>query len=125
MVNTGTGTLRLYGNGRELIRVGNYLNACGFDRPRAASKHWFFAMPLFFFRIRNGPFSGVADCGAELADPDAAWTELTAMCADLVGGIARQLQQNTEWQMELLDESKKPVFRIRLLAETMETFATD
>jgi hypothetical protein len=62
-------------------------------------------MPLFYFRIRNGPFSGAADRG----------------CADLVAGIARHVQQNTEWQMELLDESKRPVFRIRLLAETMET----
>ena len=89
----------------------------GLERPQSIG---FSAMPLFFFRIRNGAFSGVADCGAEITDRDEAWTELTGMCADLVGGIARQLQQNTEWQMELLDESKKPVFRIRLLAETME-----
>lgn len=43
---------------------------------------------------------------------------MTKVCANLVGGISRSLKQNAEWQMELLDETKKPVFRIRLIAET-------
>jgi hypothetical protein len=30
------------------------------------------------------------------------------------------LQENSEWQMELLDESKHPVFRIRLVAESLD-----
>jgi hypothetical protein len=76
-------------------------------------------MPLYFFRIRNGRFSGAADCGTELSNHDAAWRELTNVCGDLVGSISRNLKQNNEWQMELLDESKKPVFRIRLVGETL------
>lgn len=44
---------------------------------------------------------------------------MTKVCANLVGGISRNLKQNAQWQMELLDESKKPVFRIRLMAETL------
>jgi hypothetical protein len=31
-------------------------------------------MPLYFFRIRNGRYSGVSDQGTELADRDA-WAE--------------------------------------------------
>jgi len=31
----------------------------------------------------------------------------------------RNLKQNAEWQMELLDESKKPLFRITLVGETL------
>ena len=77
-------------------------------------------MPLYYFRIRSGQFSGAADRGTELADDGAAWKELTRVCGDLVGSISRKLKQNAEWQMELLDESKKPVFRIRLLAETLK-----
>ena len=42
------------------------------------------------------------------------------VCGDLVGGIARHLAQGSEWQMELLDETKEPVFRIRLVAETFD-----
>jgi len=72
-------------------------------------------MPLFFFRIPNA-----GDCAAEFADRDAAWKELTGVCGDMVGGISRKLKENGEWQMELLDASKKPVFRIRLVAETLD-----
>ena len=76
-------------------------------------------MPLYYFRIQKGQFSGAADQGTELADDDAAWEELTRICGDLVGSISRKLKQNAEWQMELLDEAKKPLFRIRLVAETV------
>ena len=34
-----------------------------------------------------------------------------------LGGISRSLKQNAEWRMELLDETRKPVFRVRLVAE--------
>ena len=66
------------------------------------------------------PVRGSSDCGAEFADRDAAWKELTGVCGDMVGGISRKLKENGEWQMELLDASKKPVFRIRLVAETLD-----
>jgi hypothetical protein len=77
-------------------------------------------MPLFFFRIRNGQFSGASDHGTELADLAAAWKELTSVCADMASSISRKLKQNSEWQMELLDESKKPVFRIRIVGESLD-----
>ena len=80
-------------------------------------------MPLYFFRIRNGSLSGASDQGTEFADHDAAWKELTSVCAGIVGGISRKLQQNSEWEMELLDEAKRPVFRIRLVAETLDQSA--
>jgi hypothetical protein len=38
----------------------------------------------------------------------------------MVGGVSRNLKENGEWQVELLDASKKPVFRIRLVAETLD-----
>jgi hypothetical protein len=75
-------------------------------------------MPLYYFRIRNGDICGASDQGTEFPDHDAAWKELTGVCAGIVGGISRKLQQNSEWAMELLDEAKRPVFRIRLVAET-------
>jgi len=76
-------------------------------------------MPLYFFRIENDPYSGTLDHGTELADHNAAWKELTSVCGDMVGGISRKLQQNSEWQMELLDGSKRPLFRIRIVAESL------
>ena len=62
----------------------------------------------------------VARLIAPLRDRDAAWTEMTRVCGDMVGSIARHLRERAEWQMELLDESKKPMFRIRLVAETLD-----
>jgi hypothetical protein len=74
-------------------------------------------MPLYFFRIRYGRYSGASEQSIELADRDAAWQELTSVCSDLIGEICRKLKQNSQWEMELLDESKRPVFRICLGAE--------
>ena len=51
---------------------------------------------------------------------DAAWAELTKVCGDLIAGVARDLKQNADWQINLLDQSRKPVFRIRLVAETLD-----
>jgi hypothetical protein len=76
-------------------------------------------MSLYFFRISNGRYSGASDQGSEFESREAAWAEMTKVCGNLVGGISRGLEQNAEWRMELLDESRKPVFRIRLVAETL------
>ena len=76
-------------------------------------------MPLYFFRIRNGRYSGASEHGIELADNNAAWQELTSSCADMVGGICRKLGRDTQWEMELLDERKQPVFRICLVADSL------
>ena len=76
-------------------------------------------MSLYYFRISHGRYSGAADLGTEFESRDAAWAEMTKVCANLVGGISRSLKQNAEWQMELLDEAKQPVFRIKLVSETL------
>lgn len=77
-------------------------------------------MALYFFRVRHGQQAGVCDDGTEFPDRGAAWKEMTGVCGDIVGDISRKLVENAEWQMELLDESRKPVFRIRLVAETLD-----
>ncbi|WP_441237153.1 DUF6894 family protein [Bradyrhizobium sp. 930_D9_N1_4] len=77
-------------------------------------------MPLYFFRTRNGRHSGCADQATEFANRNAAWKEMTRVCADMAAGIARKLHENSEWHMELLDETKEPLFRIRIVAESFE-----
>lgn len=91
---------------------------CGFSRTCLQASVC--VMPLYFFCIPNGRYAGSSDCGAEFADSDAAWKELTGVCGDMIGGISRKLKENGQWQVELLDASKKPVFRIRLVAETLD-----
>ena len=75
-------------------------------------------MSQYFFRLSHGRYSGASDQGSEFESREAAWSEMTKVCANLLGGISRSLKQNGDWQMDLLDEAKKPVFRIRLVAET-------
>ena len=74
-------------------------------------------MPLYFFRISNGRFAGASDQGSEYESREAAWADMTKVCGNLLGTISRGLKQDAEWQMELLDEAKQPVFRIRLIGE--------
>lgn len=76
-------------------------------------------MALYFFRISHGRYSGASDQGSEFESREAAFAEMTKVCANLVAGITRSLKQNAEWRMELLDEVQKPVFKIRLVAETV------
>jgi hypothetical protein len=76
-------------------------------------------MSLYFFRISQGRYSGTADQPYECTSRETAWGELTAVCADLIGGISRNLQQDAEWRMEMLDEARQPVFRIRLVSESV------
>jgi len=73
------------------------------------------SMPLYFFRISHGRYAG----GSEVESCEAAWTEMTRVCGNLLGSLSRGLKQNAKWRMELLDEAKKPVFRIRLVAESI------
>jgi bifunctional ADP-heptose synthase (sugar kinase/adenylyltransferase) len=74
----------------------------------------------FYLRIPDGRFGGLANHAMNLTDRDAAWDEMTLVCKDLVGSIVREIAQNTEWQMELLDESETPIYRIRVVAETLD-----
>jgi hypothetical protein len=74
----------------------------------------------FYLRIPDGRFGGLTNHAVDLADRDAAWDELTLVCKDLVGSVVREISRNTEWQMELLDESKTPIYRIRVVSETLD-----
>ncbi len=76
-------------------------------------------MALYFFRISHGRYSGASDMPYEFETHDAAWSEMRAVCASLLGGICRSLKPDAEWQMELLDDTRNPVFRIRLLGEAL------
>ncbi len=77
-------------------------------------------MPIFFFRVRHGDHIGVSTDGAEFTDHNAAWKEMTGVCGDMIADISRKLPENAEWQMELLDEARKPILRIRLISETLD-----
>ena len=78
-------------------------------------------MPQYFLRISRGRYAGASLQGMEFEGHDAAWGEMRRICADLLGGVVRSLKQDGEWRMELLDAASKPVFRVRLIAEAVDS----
>ena len=76
-------------------------------------------MRRYYFRIAHGGSSGASDVAFDLPDDAAAWQEMTKVCGDLIGGVCRRLEQGSDWHLELLDEAKRPLFRIRLVAESL------
>lgn len=77
-------------------------------------------MSLYFFRLSNDRYAGVAEYPFDLIDREAAWEEITKASSNLVAGICRSLKPQSEWRIELLDETGKPRFRISLVAEAMD-----
>jgi hypothetical protein len=76
-------------------------------------------MPRYYLRIEHGKYFGAADSAFDVKDAAAAWQELIDVCGDLVGGVCSSLKENADWHMEVLDETKKPLHRIRLVAESL------
>lgn len=110
-----------YFPGIDLTTVCPSIHPALVEAQRPGRSEFGFAMPHYFFRIRNGRFSGDSEYGTECVDRDAAWREMTTICADMAGSISRKLAENTEWQMELLDDTRQPVFRIRIVAESLDS----
>ena len=79
-------------------------------------------MSLFSFHIQSPVQAGSSD-PFEISG-HAAWDEITKVCADFIGEATLKLTQGSEWKMDLLDDARKPVFRIRLLAETLQGRST-
>ena len=76
-------------------------------------------MPLYFLRVKSGIFSGGEDLSIDLADNDAAWDELRRVAGDLLGENCGKLKPDSQWQIELLDGFKKPIFKITIVAEAL------
>lgn len=77
-------------------------------------------MPRFTFQVQRGSSPETPSIEDVLSDSYAARKAALGMCADLAKDIVTGLAEDSEWRLEVLDESGKPVFRLRLLAEALE-----
>jgi hypothetical protein len=77
-------------------------------------------MPRFIFQVQQGKFPEIPAIEDVLSDGYAARKAALGMCADLAKDIVSGLTQDSEWRLDVLDESGKPIFRLRLLAEELE-----
>jgi hypothetical protein len=76
-------------------------------------------MPRFIFRVQHGELPESPCVEDVLSDNCAARKAALDMCADLAKDIVSGLREDSEWRLEVLDQSGKPVFRLRLLAESL------
>jgi hypothetical protein len=74
-------------------------------------------MQRYYFRTHNDK-GEVSDLAADFATRDAAWLDMANVCGDLIGDATRGLRPDAEWQIELLDVCKRPLFRIRVVTES-------
>jgi hypothetical protein len=76
-------------------------------------------MPRFIFQVQQGNSPEIPVIEDVLCDSYAARKAALGMCADLAKDIVNGLTEDSEWRLNVLDETGKPVFRVRLLAEEL------
>ncbi|MFH1340710.1 MAG: hypothetical protein ABIL01_05765 [Pseudomonadota bacterium] len=77
-------------------------------------------MPRFIFEMQQGKLPGSVVVEDILGDSHAARRSALGICADLARDIANGLADDSEWQLNVLDEQGKRVLRVRLLVEAPE-----
>jgi hypothetical protein len=81
------------------------------------------SMPLFHFQVQQGKRPGPFALDEVLSDNAAARKVALGLCADLAKDIVPGLTDDSEWRLDVSDEFGKPVFTIRLLAESLQPLA--
>ena len=75
-------------------------------------------MAQFSLQVIQGKFSN-AGIEAGFENGEAARKEAISICAALARDIIVDMPLDSEWRMEVADEAGQPVFKIRILAETV------
>jgi hypothetical protein len=76
-------------------------------------------MANYTFRIRQCDQSKPS-VSADCADNNAAQREAAGMFADMARDIARELQSNPKWEIEVGDPAGRSIFRLSILAEFLK-----
>ena len=77
-------------------------------------------MPRFLFQVQPNHAPALPAIEDDLSDSQAARKAALNICADLAKDIVSGLTDDSEWRLDVLNEAGKPVFRLRLLAESLE-----
>jgi hypothetical protein len=67
-------------------------------------------MPRYFFTVVDGHRSELKNDGLELADHDAAWSEATTACGELLREMDGRLKPGDHWSMQVKDENGRDVY---------------
>ncbi|MDB5503547.1 MAG: hypothetical protein JWR89_3449 [Tardiphaga sp.] len=84
------------------------------SRPKRVHGH----MPHFYFQIRSATRRATAGNPVRFSDYAAARDEAAGIFTDFARNIAIDLASDPVWQLEVLDGDGRPIFRIKVAAET-------
>ena len=76
-------------------------------------------MPRYFFHIHHDQ-PHFDDVGEELPDKHAAWKEATVTAGQILQTLDGKLKPGLEWRMDVADETSRPIFTLRVIAESHE-----
>jgi hypothetical protein len=69
-------------------------------------------MPRYFFRLLNGLNTEMKNEGLDLPDKEAAWSEATTACGELLKDLDGNLRPGDKWQMTVKDESGADIYAL-------------
>ena len=77
-------------------------------------------MPKYFFVVRHGDEISNHSDGIEFPDIGAVQIEAIKSTGEILRDFDYPFQASSEWRMEVADEARKPLFRLRVIAELYE-----
>ena len=75
-------------------------------------------MPRYFFSISDGERTTLASDGIELPDLGSVWIEATRSTGETLRDLNHAVRVGAELRMDVADEARKPLFSLRVIAET-------
>jgi hypothetical protein len=76
-------------------------------------------MPQFYFTILDGKNSQIKNEGLDLRDSQAAWTEATTACGELLRELDGRLRPGDHWSMSVKDESGSDLYLLEFKTQKL------
>jgi Domain of unknown function (DUF6894) len=77
-------------------------------------------MPRYFFSFSNGERTTHHSDGIDLPDLPSVWIEATKSTGELLRDMDQAIHAGTELRMDVANEARKPIFSLRVIAESHE-----
>jgi hypothetical protein len=76
--------------------------------------------PKYFFVVRHGDQTSHLNDGIEFPDMGAVQLEAIKSAGEILRDLNCPIEAGSEWRMEVVDETRKPLFSLRVIAELHE-----
>jgi hypothetical protein len=77
-------------------------------------------MPRYFFVVRHGDQASDHSDAIEFPDIGAVQLEAIKSTGEILRDLDYPLEAGSEWRMDVIDEARKPLFSLRVIAELHE-----